>query len=88
MGSAVKWGEIIKNDLKAPSVISGTVFSLTPVLFLTQNIHAYIDAGTGSLIIQFLIAGAVGGLFLIKTFFGKIKAFFNNHFSKFRKGNS
>ena len=51
-----------------------------------QDINPYIDAGTGSLIIQFLIAGAIGGLFLVRTYWRKIRAFFNNHFSKLRKG--
>lgn len=75
----------MKNDFKTPSVTSGIAFSLPPVLFLSQNIHAYIDAGTGSLIIQFLIAGAVGGLFFIKVFWKKIKAFFSTLFSRAKK---
>ena len=66
---------------------SGVVFSLPPLIFAAYNIHAYIDAGTGSLIIQILIAGFVGGIFLIKVFWGKIKAFFSNLFSKSRRGN-
>ncbi len=74
-------------NLKTRSTTSGILLSVTLLPLAFENIHAYIDAGTGSLIIQFLIAGAVGGLFLIKAFFGKIKAFFNNHFSKFRIGN-
>jgi len=72
----------MKHDLSTPSVISGVVFALPPVFFLSQNTHAYIDAGTGSLIIQFLIAGAVGGLFLIKVFWKRVKAFFSNLFSR------
>jgi len=72
----------VKNDFKAPSIISGAVFSLAPIVLLIQNIPAYIDAGTGSLIIQFLIAGVVGGLFLIKVFWRKVKAFFSNLFSR------
>jgi hypothetical protein len=79
-------GEIMKNDLKTQSVISSVAFCLPPVLFISQNIHAYIDAGTGTLIIQFLIAGFVGGLFLIKVFWKKVKAFFGNLFARIRKG--
>jgi hypothetical protein len=37
---------------------------------------AYLDPGTGSYIIQLLIAGLMGGLFLLKTYWGKIKALF------------
>ena len=37
---------------------------------------AYIDAGTGSYIIQLAIAGAMGGLFALKIYWGKIRSFF------------
>ena len=70
--------------LLVPQDVHASV-SLLPLTF--QDVHGYIDAGTGSLIIQFLIAGAVGGLFLIKVFWTKVKAFFSNLFSKARKGN-
>ncbi len=73
--------------LKTRLTTSGILPSVTLLPLAFENIHAYIDAGTGTLIIQFLIAGAVGGLFLIKVFFGKIKAFFNKLFSRARKGN-
>jgi hypothetical protein len=43
---------------------------------------AYIDPGTGSLIVQAIIAGIAGGLFAIKTFWRQIKSFFSNLFSK------
>ena len=59
--------------------------SLLPLV--SQDVHAYIDAGTTALIIQFLIAGAVGGLFLIKVFWTKVKAFFVKLSSIFRKRN-
>lgn len=38
--------------------------------------YAYLDPGTGSLIIQSTIATITGGLFIIKTYWHKIKAFF------------
>ena len=43
---------------------------------------AYIDPGTGSYILQMLIAGAVGSLFAIKMFWRNIKNFFGNLFKK------
>ena len=76
----------MKNDLKTQSVISSVAFCFPPVLFISHNIHAYIDAGTATLIIQFLIAGLVGGLFLIKVFWKKVKGFFGNLFARVRKG--
>lgn len=77
----------MKNDGKTRLVNSSVTFCLLPLILITQNIDAYIDPGTGSLIIQFLIASLVGGLFLIKVFWAKIKAFFSNLSSKARKGN-
>lgn len=52
------------------------LFSLPAFLFLTSNAHAYLDAGTISYVLQFVIAGLVGGLFIIKMYFKKIKSFF------------
>jgi len=39
--------------------------------------HAYLDPGSGSVLIQLLIAGLLGAAFLIKAFWSRIKAFFN-----------
>ncbi len=43
---------------------------------------AYIDPGTGSFIIQIVIAGLVGSSFAIKIFWSRIKTFFKNIFGK------
>jgi hypothetical protein len=51
------------------------------LLFPRQS-YAYLDPGTGSFIIQMLIATLVGGLFMIKVYFKKIKDFFKRKFSK------
>jgi len=42
---------------------------------------AYIDPGTGSLIIQVLIGALVGGLVVAKIFWSRIKIFFKGLFS-------
>jgi hypothetical protein len=39
--------------------------------------QAYLDPGSGSFLIQLLIAGLVGVGFAIRASWGKIKAFFN-----------
>jgi hypothetical protein len=44
--------------------------------------QAYFDPGSGSLIIQLLIAALLGGAILIKAFWGKISGFFRKVFSK------
>jgi hypothetical protein len=38
--------------------------------------HAYLDPGSGSFLIQLLIAALLGGLFLLKAYWGKITTFF------------
>ncbi len=46
--------------------------------------QAYIDPGTGSLIIQILLAVLVGAGFAVKIFWTKIKSFFSKVFDKKR----
>ncbi len=66
-----------RTGLIASSISLSVVF--LPLAF--QNVQAYIDLGAGSLIIQLLIAGLVGGLFLVKIYWKKVKAFFKRFFS-------
>ena len=44
--------------------------------------HAYIDWGSWSYAYQLLIAGALGGLFALKVYWAKIKAFFLARFGR------
>jgi hypothetical protein len=46
--------------------------------------HAYLDPGSGSFILQLLLAGLLGGLFIVKSYWQKIVAFFR---SRSNKGN-
>ena len=45
-------------------------------------ILAYVDPGTGSYLLQLLIATVLGGLFVIKTYWRRIIDFLSNKFSK------
>jgi hypothetical protein len=45
-------------------------------LMTPQHAHAYIDAGTGSLILQALLGGAVGLSAFVKLYWYKLKEFF------------
>ena len=45
----------------------------------------YIDAGTGSIIIQALIAGALGALLALKIYWNKVSTVFKNRFSRGEK---
>jgi len=60
------------------------IFVLVVLCLLTcpQNGYAYLDAGTGSYIIQMIIAASVTGLYLVKLFWKKIINFFKSIFSK------
>ncbi len=52
------------------------VGTLTSLLFFTSDANAYIDPGTGSMILQIIIASVLGLSLTIKIFFRKIKSFF------------
>jgi drug/metabolite transporter (DMT)-like permease len=46
------------------------------------NAHAYLDPGTGSYILQMLVAGLLGAAFAIKIFWMRIRRFFTGVFSR------
>jgi hypothetical protein len=52
------------------------------LLISVQDAHAYLDPGTGSLVIQALIAGFVGASFYIITSWKKLKVFYHEKFGK------
>jgi uncharacterized membrane protein HdeD (DUF308 family) len=55
---------------------------LVTLLALPSQIHAYIDPGTGSYLFQLFIAGALGSLYAVKTYWTALKHYF---FSKIKK---
>lgn len=54
--------------------------SLLPQL-LTAGL-AYLDPGSGSFILQLLIATILGGAFIVKAYWKKIVGFFRSRFSR------
>lgn len=44
--------------------------------------NAYLDPGSGSFLLQILLAALLGGLFVLRSYWGKVKSFFANLFSK------
>ncbi len=52
------------------------------LLALPHNSYAYLDPGTGSYIIQLIMAVFLGGIFALKIFWKQIKIFFVKIFSK------
>jgi hypothetical protein len=60
---------------------------LSFVIFLTVvDAHAYIDAGTGSYIVQILIAGFLAAAYVLKMYWIKLIGLFRNLFLKSSKG--
>jgi len=52
-----------------------------------QNAFAYLDLNTGSYLLQLLLGGFFGFVFVINIFSKKIKAFYNKIFHKKKKHN-
>jgi hypothetical protein len=46
-------------------------------LLLPSTAQAYIDPGTGSLLVQVLVAAAMGILMAVKMYWARIKSFFS-----------
>ncbi len=60
-----------------------TLFIVCLYFFVfSEEAHAYIDPGTGTYIIQLIVAFIIGGVFLIKTYWRKIQTFLTKFFSK------
>jgi len=55
-----------------------TVFVFILLMFPART-HAYIDPGTGSYILQIVIAGIAAGAFAIKMFWRRIRALFSSN---------
>jgi len=58
------------------------ILSLVYCLILAPDIYGYIDPGTGSYMLQILIASFVGILFSVKIFWAKLAIFVKSIFSK------
>jgi hypothetical protein len=41
-----------------------------------QPAHAYLDPGTGSYLLQLIIGGALGGIFILKNYWHKLTSLF------------
>ena len=68
-----------KNVLILFNKITTDIILLASIVILfPKNVYAYLDMGTGSYIIQVVIAAIFGGLFAIKLFWNKIKKYFLN----------
>ncbi len=52
------------------------------VLVMPGSAMAYLDPGTGSYVLQMLVAAFLGSMFALKIFWGQVKEFLARLFSK------
>lgn len=52
-------------------ILVGILFTM-----FTKPAHAYLDPGTGSFLLQVIIGGFLGGIFIIKGYWQRIVTFF------------
>jgi hypothetical protein len=57
------------------------------LLLAPDTAHAYLDPGTGSYVLQMIIAGILGAAFAVKMYWFRIKRFVAGIFSKNERGN-
>jgi hypothetical protein len=48
--------------------------------YILRSAHTYLDPGSGSYLLQLLIAGLLGAAFALRMFWGRIKGFFSRIF--------
>jgi len=70
MKEVKKWGGFFLSFM----FVYGIVFS--------KNAYAYLDPGSGSYILQLVLAGLLAGSFAIKNFWKRVVSFFTSRFSK------
>jgi membrane associated rhomboid family serine protease len=79
----------LKGDLLMKHVsylIETLVMSIMFCFFTYQDVYAYLDPGTGSYVLQMVIAGLLGAFFFIKLSWKKMMNFFSNLSSKRKDG--
>lgn len=67
------------NILHLPASFAAILSSISTLLLTNE---AYLDPGSGSYLLQLLLAGLLGSLFVVKASWGKIKGFFRHLFGR------
>ncbi|MBU1007684.1 hypothetical protein KKA53_01220 [Candidatus Dependentiae bacterium] len=62
-------------------VFRSLLLLLSLTLFV-RPLYGYIDPGTGSYLLQILIAGGLAGLYTVKTYWKNISCFVKSHCSR------
>jgi hypothetical protein len=67
----------LSRSLRNSVILVGLLF-----LLLTHDAHAYVDPGTGSYILQLIIAGLLGAALAVRIYWKRIKAIFSREQEK------
>ncbi len=65
-----------------PAVVLKIIALSLAFLSLARQAHAYLDPGTGSYVVQILIATLAGGAYLVVSSWSKVKGFLSSIISK------
>lgn len=68
--------------MKKSNLFGKIYFMVVFMLVFSEKAHAYIDPGTGSMVIQIFIATFAGIIYAIKLQWNNLKAFLNGLLSK------
>ncbi len=61
-------------------MITSLVVIIVGAFLLPLNAFAYLDAGSGSIILQALVGGTLAGIFLLKSYWTRLKQFIGKLF--------
>ena len=63
-------------------LFTGLIHSFSGMLSILEREQGYLDPGSGSYIIQLILASVMGALFMLGVYRKKVSDFFRNLFSK------
>jgi hypothetical protein len=66
----------------ASTSVTVWVAAIAALLLTATDARAYLDPGTGSYILQMIVAGLLGAAFAVRMFWARIKRFFAGVFSR------
>lgn len=67
------------------AILRLAILSTFVLIIATEPSYAYLDPGTGSILLQGLIAGIAGGLMVLRLYWAKVKSFLSFHGKKDEK---
>lgn len=65
-----------------------TLLCFVTLMWSTQPSYAYLDPGTGSIILQGFLAAVASGIVVVKVYWSKLSGFFSKKPSSDRKSDS